>query len=177
MFFGGFDALSDKLINSENKRRHSIQLVWVECIGSVSIHRFFFMFSNTGCWSVQKHARQSEGFCSEPAGRQEEMRIKWKPFAGLGANFSFQTRIAVAMNFFFLHWHGKRLYKICISFLPNETCAHVSRWCVFIISITTYTVVYNPKYTKRLCKPGKYLQTPTDTVMCPCSSQYHNYKQ
>lgn len=55
--------------------------------------------------------------------------------------------------------------KKCISFVLNETYAHVSRRCVFIIAITTYTVVYNPKYTKRaLCKPGKYLQTPTADV-------------
>lgn len=114
--------------------------------------------------------------------RKNELNEEPLLFWGFGANFTFPTStlIAVAMNF--LHWHGKWLYKNAFQLFQMknmQTQDDLSRWCVFIISITTYTVFYNPKYTKRaLCKPGKDVQTPTDTLsfslMWPSSSQYHN---
>lgn len=92
MFFLSFDGIRIK---------HDIELMHVSLTGRVYTHRYFLFFLTTGCWSVQKHARQSEGFSSEPAGRQEEMRVQWKTFVGFVANFIFQT---LQLTFFTLTW-------------------------------------------------------------------------
>lgn len=92
--------------------------------------------------------------------------MKKKTFAGFGANFHLLNADCSGNGLFFFFFYID-MANDCIK---NAFCLfqmkhmHVSRRCVFIISITTYTVVYSLKYTKRaLCKPGKYLQTPTDT--------------